>query len=34
VVLAAVARRLGVGHIVVSERDGLDAVAERLRSGS
>lgn len=32
IVLAAVARRLGVERIVVSERDGLDAVAERLRS--
>lgn len=32
IVLAALARRLGVDRIVVSERDGLDAVAERLRT--
>jgi exopolyphosphatase / guanosine-5'-triphosphate,3'-diphosphate pyrophosphatase len=32
VVLAAVARRVGVTHVRVSERDGLDALAERVRA--
>lgn len=31
IVLAACARRLGVAEVIVSERDGLDAVAEALR---
>jgi exopolyphosphatase/guanosine-5'-triphosphate,3'-diphosphate pyrophosphatase len=34
IVLAATARRLGVARVVVSERDGLDAVAARLRAGA